>query len=63
MSPHVAVVVVSFEGRDALLACLESLRRDTSIPTETVVVDNASTDGSADAVRAAHPGVHVIANA
>jgi hypothetical protein len=63
VSPCVAVVIVSFEGRGALLACLESLRRDTSIPTETVVVDNASTDGSADAARAAHPGVNVIANA
>jgi len=60
---RVAVVIVSYEGRDALLACLESLRRHASIPIEAVVVDNASTDGSAEAVRAAHPAVRVIANA
>ena len=62
-APRVAVVIVSYEGREALLACLESLRLRASIPLETVVVDNASTDGSADAVRAAHPAVRVIANA
>ncbi len=62
-APRVAVVIVSYEGREALLASLESLRLHASIPIETVVVDNASTDGSADAVRAAHPAVRVIANA
>jgi GT2 family glycosyltransferase len=62
-APRVAVVIVSYEGRDALLACLESLRRHAPTPTEIVVVDNASTDGSVDAVRAAHPGARVIANA
>ncbi|HSD29421.1 MAG TPA: glycosyltransferase family 2 protein, partial [Vicinamibacteria bacterium] len=61
-APRVAVVIVSYEGRDALLACLESLRRHASLPIEAVVVDNASTDGSADAVRAALPAVRVLAN-
>jgi len=60
---RVAVVIVSFEAREALLASLESLRLHASVPIETVVVDNASTDGSADAVRDAHPGFTVIANA
>jgi GT2 family glycosyltransferase len=62
-APRVAVVIVSFEARQALLAALASLRANASLPIETVVVDNASTDGSADAVRAAHPEVLVIANA
>ncbi len=63
VAPRVAVVVVSYEGREALLASLDALRRTSTIPTETVVVDNASSDGSADAVRAAHPEVRVLANA
>jgi len=63
VAPRVAVVVVSYEGREALLASLESLRLHAAIPIETVVVDNASADGSADAVRAAHPEVRVLANA
>jgi hypothetical protein len=61
-APRLAVVVVSFEAREALLAALDSLRAHAPIPTETVVVDNASTDGSVDAVRAAHPEALVIAN-
>jgi N-acetylglucosaminyl-diphospho-decaprenol L-rhamnosyltransferase len=62
-APRLAVVIVSFEAREALLACLASLRANASLPIETVVVDNASTDGSAEAVRAAHREAVVIANA
>lgn len=61
-SPRVAVVIVSFEAREALLAGLGALRAHASLPLEIVVVDNASTDASADAVRAAHPEALVIAN-
>jgi N-acetylglucosaminyl-diphospho-decaprenol L-rhamnosyltransferase len=59
---RVAVVIVSYEAREALLAGLASLRAHVSLPIETVVVDNASTDGSADAVRAAHPEALLLAN-
>jgi len=62
-APRVAVVIVSFEARETLLAALSSLRARASLPIETVVVDNFSSDGSADAVRAAHPEALVIANA
>jgi GT2 family glycosyltransferase len=62
-APRLAVVVVSFEARDTLLAGLDALRAHASIPLELVVVDNASRDGSADAVRERHPEALVIANA
>jgi len=62
-APRLAVVVVSFEARETLLAGLGALRAHASLPLELVVVDNASTDGSADAVRARHPEALVIANA
>ena len=62
-APRLAVVVVSFEARETLLAGLDVLRAHASFPLELVVVDNASTDGSADAVRARHPEALVIANA
>jgi GT2 family glycosyltransferase len=58
----VAVVVVSFNAREVLLACLDSLRRYVGVPFETVVVDNASGDGSAEAARARKPAPQVIAN-
>lgn len=42
----VAVVVVTFNSRDTLGACLDSLERFVGVPFESVVVDNASHDGS-----------------
>ena len=55
------IVIVSFNAREDLAACLASLRAaPPAVPHEIVVVDNASADGSADAARAV-PGVRVIA--
>jgi N-acetylglucosaminyl-diphospho-decaprenol L-rhamnosyltransferase len=55
---QVAAVIVSYNVRDHLLACVASLRADGV--QEVVVVDNASADGSVEAVRAADPGVTVL---
>jgi GT2 family glycosyltransferase len=58
-----SIVIVSFNARADLERCLDSLlAAPPSAPHEIVVVDNASTDGSADAARA-RAGVRVIANA
>ncbi len=60
----IAVVVVNWNAKDDLRVCLQSLAR-TSIPAvsaETWVVDNASTDGSPDMVRAEFPAVHLLVN-
>jgi GT2 family glycosyltransferase len=57
--PELAVVVVNWNSGPYLARMLESLERHPpSVPFEVVVVDNASTDGSADAaaVRAAASG-------
>jgi len=54
------IVIVSFNGRDDLAACLRSLHdAPPSIPHAMVVVDNASSDGSAEMVRADFPAVTV----
>ena len=57
-----AVVIVSFNTRDELLRGLASLEAVT-VPIEVAVVDNASADGSADAVAGRFPNVHVLRNA
>ena len=59
--PDITVSLVNTSNRELLLDCLASLG-DAAAETEleVIVVDNASTDGSADAVRAAHQGVQVV---
>ena len=52
---HVVAVVVSWNGREDTLDALESLRG-----IETVVVDNGSVDGSADAIAERFPDVELI---
>jgi GT2 family glycosyltransferase len=61
-SPQVAVVVVSFNAREDLAACLDSLARYVGVPLETIVIDNASEDGSAEEVTAREPEIRGIAN-
>jgi len=58
--PLVFVVVVNWNGRKVTLECLDSLARVEYTPFTVVVVDNGSSDGSADAIRAAHPEVHIL---
>jgi GT2 family glycosyltransferase/tRNA A-37 threonylcarbamoyl transferase component Bud32 len=55
----VSVVVVNFNGGEFTPACLESI----PVGTETIVVDNGSTDGSADALAAKFPPITLIRNA
>jgi len=45
-----SVIIVNWNSRDDLRACLESLRHQTNGDFEVLVVDNGSTDGSADLV-------------
>ncbi len=62
VAPRVQVVIVSFEARDCLVACLDSLARHVRLPYEVTVVDNASSDRSVEAVRRIHPGACLLAN-
>ena len=54
--------VVNTNGRELLLACLEAIARDrpAGIDTEVLVLDNASDDGSAEAVRDREGDVRLI---
>jgi GT2 family glycosyltransferase len=54
------VVVLSYNKRDQTLRCLESVRRLRYRPLEVLVVDNASSDGSAEAVAAEYPEVDLL---
>lgn len=59
-----SIAIVSYNTRDLLLNCLQSVcERTTDVEYELIVVDNASRDGSVEAVRAGYPRVTVLANA
>jgi N-acetylglucosaminyl-diphospho-decaprenol L-rhamnosyltransferase len=61
--PLLAVVIVSWNVRDLLAACLRSLFEDlgrSSLAAQVWVVDNGSTDGSPEMVAQAFPAVHLI---
>src|ERR1044072_2721813 len=49
--PLVSVVVVNYNGGNRLRHCLESLQQGTYPSQEFIIVDNASTDTSPDAIR------------
>ena len=55
--------IVNHENRDAVLASLAALAEDDTrdAEIEVIVVDNASQDGSVDAIRNAFPDVEVVA--
>jgi len=62
-SPLVSVVIVSYNTRAMTLDCLRALYASLGeMPAEVWVVDNASHDGSAQAVREAFPQAYVLAN-
>lgn len=63
MRPDVSIVIVNWNTRELLGACLESLYRETkTVSFEVIVVDNGSADGSRTMVRSMFPQVILIAN-
>jgi GT2 family glycosyltransferase len=62
-SPPVAIIVLNWNRKDDTLRCLASLERATYPAASVIVVDNASTDGSVEAIRAAFPAARNIENA
>lgn len=62
-APDLSVIIVSWNCRDVLMNCLRSLPGGAgSIAIETIVVDNHSADGSAEAVSREFSDVALIAN-
>ena len=61
--PEVSVIIVSWNTCELLRGCLASVEAETKVPHEVIVVDNASSDGSAAMVAREFPGVVLIVNA
>jgi GT2 family glycosyltransferase len=61
--PTVSVIIVTWNGKKYALECLTSLQEQRSeLPFEVIVVDNASTDGTPDAIAEQFPNVLLIRN-
>ncbi|MGE5178987.1 MAG: glycosyltransferase family 2 protein [Bacteroidota bacterium] len=58
----VVAIVVSYNSARDLPACLRSLEAQRGVDPKIHVVDNASSDGSADLVRRGFPGVRLVVN-
>ncbi|WP_110517009.1 glycosyltransferase [Herpetosiphon llansteffanensis] len=62
--PSVSIIVINFNGKKHLVACLTSLlaQRYPSNALDIIVVDNASLDGSCDLIRQQFPSIRLIEN-
>ncbi|MGI8923069.1 MAG: glycosyltransferase family 2 protein [Fimbriimonadales bacterium] len=56
--PTITVIVVTYNSAETIVRCIASLSEDF----ETIVVDNASTDGTPDLLRESFPHVRVVRN-
>ncbi len=61
-----SIIIVNWNTRDLLVNCLNSIQENLgaapALQAETFVVDNASSDGSAERIRSSFPWVHLIEN-
>jgi len=59
--PELSIIIVSYNTQEMTLECIASVKTETRTRIEVIVVDNASTDGSAEAIAHTHPDVTLIA--
>jgi GT2 family glycosyltransferase len=58
----VSIIIVNWNTRDLLYNCLLSVQAQTVVPHEIIVIDNASTDSSAQMAGRDFPAAIIIAN-
>ena len=59
---NVSIIIPHYNGIQILIQCLNSLYTTDAAAAEIVLVDNASTDGSADYVQSHYPDVRIISS-
>jgi N-acetylglucosaminyl-diphospho-decaprenol L-rhamnosyltransferase len=60
MTPEISIVIVTWNGRHHLEGCLRATEAQAGVSAETIVVDNGSTDGTAEFVRQMFPHVRLV---
>ena len=62
LEPKVIIIILNWNGLTDTLECLNSLAKSSYRPTKIVVVDNGSTDHSAEIISKTYPQVDVLCN-
>lgn len=60
--PKILIIIINWNNSKDTLACLKSLQQIDYPNYKLLVIDNASTDGSAATIRSAYPDVQLIEN-
>lgn len=60
--PKVLAVICNWNKKDDVLACISSVKGSNYPDFDILAVDNASTDGSAAAIREVHPDIYLVEN-
>jgi GT2 family glycosyltransferase len=60
--PKVFIITLNWNGKNDTIECIESLKKLHYPNYDIIVVDNGSTDGSGEALRAKYPDVVIIEN-
>ena len=58
--PRLSIIIVTFNSRAEIDACLRSLTDGIHVDREIVVIDNASTDGTPAHIRERWPGIRLV---
>lgn len=56
----VSVIIVTYQSRETIVACLRSVESHAGVPVETIVLDNGSSDGTPELVRDRFPKVKLL---
>src|SRR3989344_1934873 len=62
MQPLIPVVILSMNKTKDILDCILSVKKLSYQNTAIIVIDNGSTDGTPDTIKAKYPDVHLIRN-
>ena len=58
--PELSIIIVSYNTREMTLECIASVKAETRTRFQIIVVDNASSDGSPEAIAHSHPDITLI---
>jgi GT2 family glycosyltransferase len=60
--PKLSICIVTYHSKNLLRDCLQSLRENTTLDYEVIVVDNGSQDGAGQMLQQEFPGIQFLAN-